>query len=67
MVDNELLLLLLRLIIFVIEVFLAFTPIIIRKDRNEELDWKKASIILLLSNKIFIFVGYKKTCLLLVY
>ena len=63
MVDNELLLLLLRLIIFVIEVFLAF----IRKERSEELDWKKASIILLLSNKIFIFVGYKKKCLLLVY
>jgi hypothetical protein len=38
MVDNELLLLLLRLIIFVIEVFLAFTPIIIRKERGEELD-----------------------------
>ena len=38
-----------------------------KKDKSEELDWKKASIILLLSNKIFIFVGYKKTCLLLVY
>ena len=67
MVDNELLLLFIKAIIFVIEVFLAFTPIIIRKERSEELDWKKASIILLLSNKIFIFVGYKKTCLLLVY